>query len=47
MASENHGDQRTAPERDSLKGLRSTTRTSRQSGPPMNDGPEMLRSNDC
>jgi hypothetical protein len=45
MASEIRGDQRTTPERKPLK--ESTTRTTRQSGPPLNDGPELLRSNHC
>ena len=39
MASENHGDQRAAPERKPSKDLRSTTRTPQQGGPPLNDGP--------
>jgi hypothetical protein len=47
MASENHGDQRVAPERKPLKDLHSTTRTPQQGGPPLNDGPELLRSNHC
>jgi len=47
MASENHGDQRAAPERKPSKDLRSTTRTPQQGGPPLNDGPELLRSNQC
>jgi hypothetical protein len=47
MASEIRGDQRVAPERKPIKVLHSTTRTSQQVGPPMNDGPELLRSNHC
>ena len=47
MASENHGDQRVAPERKPLKDLHSTTRTPQQGGPPLSDGPELLRSNHC
>jgi hypothetical protein len=47
MASEIRGDQRAAPERKPLKELPSTTRTSRQGGPPLSDGPELLRSNHC
>jgi len=47
MASENHGDQRAAPERKPSKDLRSTTRTPQQGGPSLNDGPELLRSNQC
>jgi len=47
MPSEIHGDQRVAPERKPIKDLHSATRTSQQIGPPMNDGPELLRSNHC
>jgi hypothetical protein len=47
MASENRADQRAAPEREPLKGLRPTMRTPQQGGPPLNDGPELLRSNHC
>jgi hypothetical protein len=47
MASEIRNDQRVAPERKPAKELRSTTRTSQQGGPPVNDGPELLRSNHC
>ena len=47
MPSDIHDDHRVAPERKPLKGSRSATRTSQQSGPPMNDGPELLRSNHC
>jgi len=47
MASENHGDQRAAPERKPSKDSRSTTRTPQEGGPPLNDGPELLRSNQC
>jgi hypothetical protein len=47
MASENR-DQRTATEREQLKGSRSPTRPSPQSGSPiLNDGPELLRSSLC
>jgi hypothetical protein len=47
MPSEIRGDQRVAPERKPLKGSHSATRASQQSGPPMNDGPELPRSNHC
>jgi hypothetical protein len=47
MPSEIRGDQRVAPERKPLKDLPSAARTTQQSGPPMNDGPELLRSNHC
>jgi hypothetical protein len=47
MPSEIRGDQRAAPERKPLKDWHSATRTPQQSGPPMNDGPELLRSNHC
>jgi len=47
MAGENHGDPCVAPERKPSKDLRSTTPTPQQGGPPLNDGPELLRSNHC
>jgi hypothetical protein len=47
MASDIRRDQPVAPEREPLKGSHSTTRTSQQGGPPLNDGPELLRSNHC
>jgi hypothetical protein len=47
MASENHGDQCLAPERKPSQDLGSTTPTPQQGGPPLNDGPELLRSNHC
>jgi hypothetical protein len=47
MASEIRNDQCVAPERKPPKDLRSTTQTSPQGGPPVNDGPELLRSNHC
>jgi hypothetical protein len=47
MASEIGSDQRAAPERKPSKDLHSTTRTPQQGGPPLNDGPELLRSNHC
>jgi hypothetical protein len=47
MASDHHGDQRTAPERAPIK-VPSSTRPLPQSGPPIfNDGPELLRSSHC
>jgi hypothetical protein len=48
MASENHPDQRAAPERENFKDLRLSTRPSPQSGPPISrDGLESLRSSHC
>jgi hypothetical protein len=58
MASDNHSDQRATPERKPIKDkpikdkpikdIRSSTRPSQQSGPPIvNDGPELLRSSHC
>jgi hypothetical protein len=48
MASENHGDQRAEPKRETIKDLRSSTKPSAPSGPPiLNDGPELLRSSHC
>ncbi len=48
MASENHGDQRASTKRETIKDLRSSTKPSVPSGPPiLNDGPELPRSSDC
>src|SRR5882724_2373450 len=47
IAGENHGDQCVAPQRKPSTDSRSTTRTPQQGGPPLNDGPELLRSNHC
>jgi hypothetical protein len=48
MASENSGDQRTVPQRETVKDLPPATKPSRPSGPPiLNHGPEMLRSSHC
>jgi hypothetical protein len=47
MSGEIRSDQRVAPERKPAKDLHPTTRTSQQGGPPLNDGPELLRSNHC
>jgi len=48
MASENHGDQRAATERETVKDSRPFTKPSAPSGPPiLNDGPELPRSSHC
>jgi len=48
MASENHGDQRAATERETVKDSRPSTKPSAPSGPPiLNDGPELPRSSNC
>jgi hypothetical protein len=48
MASENHRDNRTTPERDQLKGSRLPVRPSPPSTSPiLNDGLESLRSIHC
>ena len=48
MASENHGDQRAATERETVKDSRPSTKPSAPSGPPiLNDGPELPRSSHC
>jgi hypothetical protein len=48
MASESHEDQREVPKRETIKDLRSSTKPSAPSGPPiLNDGPESLRSRHC
>jgi hypothetical protein len=48
MVSENHGDQRAEPKPETVKDLRSSTKPSAPSGPPiLNDGPELLRSSHC
>jgi hypothetical protein len=48
MASDNHGDQRAAPERKPINDSRPSTRPPQQTGPSIvNDGPELLRSSHC
>jgi hypothetical protein len=48
MASENHGDQRAEPKRETIKDLRPATKPSPPSRPAiLNDGPELLRSSHC
>ena len=47
MAAEKHSEQRSGPERERARDLRSPT-PSPQPGPPnLNDGPEALRSSHC
>jgi hypothetical protein len=47
MASENRDDQRIVTGREQLKGSKPATGTSQHGHPPLNDGPELLRSNHC
>jgi hypothetical protein len=48
MAAEKQSDQRTGPERERARDLRSFAPPSPQPGPPnFNDGPEGLRSSYC
>jgi hypothetical protein len=48
MANENHGDPRDSTKRETIKDLRSSTKPSAPSGPPiLNNGPELPRSSHC
>jgi hypothetical protein len=48
LANENHDDQRATTKRETIKDLRSSTKPSAPTGPPiLNDGPELPRSSDC
>jgi hypothetical protein len=48
MAGEKQSEQRSGPERERARDLRSPTPPSPQPGPPnLNDGPEALRSSHC
>jgi hypothetical protein len=46
-ASENHGDQRALPERETIKDSRPAPGPSPSMPPLLNEGPELLRSSHC
>jgi hypothetical protein len=48
LANENHDDQGASTKPETIKDLRSSTKPSAPSSPPLlNDGPELPRSSDC